>query len=268
MNYEASGNSDRGMVREGNEDSFIVSPELGLFAVADGMGGHNAGEIASRMAIDVLRDYLERTAAGGDVLLGTQDPSYSAAANHLASGIRLANRVIYESAQSNPAWRNMGTTFVAALIEADRLSIAHVGDSRAYLVRGDVIIPLTEDHSMVAEQVRMGLITQEAADASAQRNIITRALGFESAPDVDLCDLPLSAGDRILLCSDGLTNMVHDETIRSIVLGSNEPDEICRQLVEAANRNGGKDNVTAVVVMVRGGALSGLSRMFDWARRN
>jgi protein phosphatase len=255
------------MVREGNEDNFVVAPELGLFAVADGMGGHNAGEIASRMAIDVLRDYLKRTSAGGDVLVGAHNPAYSAAANHLASGIRLANRVIYESAQNNPAWRNMGTTIVAALLEAEQLSIAHVGDSRAYLIRGDSIIPLTEDHSMVAEQVRMGLITREAAEASSQRNIITRALGLQSEPEVDLCDLPLAPGDRILLCSDGLTTMVSDEVIRAIVLGGSETDEICRQLVEEANRNGGRDNVTTVIVSLRGGNRSGFSRMFDWARR-
>ncbi len=268
MNTVSSGYSDRGMVREGNEDSFVVAPELGLFAVADGVGGHRAGEIASKMALDVLQDYLGRTSGGGEVLLGGNDPNYSDTANRLASGIRLASRVIYESAQDNPAWRNMGTTIVAALLEEERLSIAHVGDSRAYLIRGGGIIPLTEDHSMIAEQVRMGLLSPEAAQASTQRNIITRALGFEVDAEVDLCDLLLAQEDRILLCSDGLTNMVSDQMICSIALGSQNPDEICQQLVEEANMNGGKDNVTAVLIMVRSGSLSLLSRMLDWARRS
>lgn len=268
MNVIAAGQTDKGMIREGNEDNFIVAADLGLFAVADGMGGHNAGEIASKMAIDILRDYITRTAAGGDVLLGSHNPAYSDPANRLASGIRLANRVIYESAQNNPAWQNMGSTIVSAIMDNDRLSVAHVGDSRAYLIRGDGMIPLTEDHSLVADQVRMGLITREAAEASTQRNIITRALGFADEPEVDLCDLPVAAGDRILLCSDGLTTMLPDAAILTIILAGRDPEEICCQLVEAANSNGGRDNVTVVLIMVRGGALSGLSRMFTWGRSN
>ncbi len=266
MNSVASGLSDRGMIREGNEDSFVIDSDRGLFAVADGMGGHNAGEVASRMAIDVLRDYISRTVSGGEVLLGGHDHNYSDSANRLASGIRLANRVIHETAQSNTAQRNMGTTIVSAILDDDRLSIAHVGDSRAYLLRNNGLIPLTEDHSLVAEQVRMGLITRENAESSTQRNIITRALGLEQEVAVDLCDLPVASGDLILLCSDGLTTMLADEAITAILLDGQEPEEICRHLVEAANSNGGRDNVTVVVLMVRGGALSGLSRMFNWAR--
>jgi protein phosphatase len=267
MHVISAGFSDQGMVREGNEDSYVVAPDRGLFVVADGVGGHNAGEIASRMAIDVLRDYFDRTANRTEVVLGNLDPGYSDAANRLASGIRLANRVIYESARNNPAWRNMGTTIVAAFLAKDHLSVAHVGDSRAYLIRSGGIMALTEDHSMVAEQVRMGLISREEAEASPRRNIITRALGSETEPEIDLCDIVLMAEDRILLCSDGLTTMVADEVILSIVLGSGAPDEICRLLVEEANRNGGKDNVTAAVILVRGGALSGITRIIDWARR-
>jgi serine/threonine protein phosphatase PrpC len=266
MQTDCSGYSDRGMAREGNEDSFVVAPEIGFFAVADGMGGHNAGEVASRMAIDVLRDYLERSASGGSKPGNGKNPDYSDAANRLASGIRHANRVIYESTRNNPAWRDMGTTIVAALLNDNRLSIAHVGDSRAYLLRGGGIIALTEDHSLVAEQVRQGQISHETAELSSQRNIITRALGLESEPEVELCDLLLAPEDRILLCSDGLTTMVPEATIRSIVLGSGNPDEICRLLVEEANINGGRDNITVAVILVRGGALSGLSRIYNWAR--
>jgi serine/threonine protein phosphatase PrpC len=265
MQTDTSGYSDKGMVREGNEDSFVVAPEIGFFAVADGMGGHNAGEVASRMALDVLRAYLERTTIGS--LPGNgKNPDCSDAANLLASGIRHANRVIYESTRNNPAWINMGTTIVAAILNQNRLSIAHVGDSRAYLLRGGGIIALTEDHSLVAEQLRSGHISHETAEVSSQRNIITRALGSGAEPEVDLCDLLLAPEDRILLCSDGLTTMVTEAKIRSIVLGNRDPNEICRLLVEEANNNGGKDNITVAVILVRGGALSGLSRIYNWAR--
>jgi serine/threonine protein phosphatase PrpC len=266
MQTDTSGYSDKGMVRDGNEDSFVVAPEIGFFAVADGMGGHNAGEVASRMAIDALRAYLERTAIDGSLPGSGKNPDCSDAANLLACGIRHANRVIYESTLDNPAWRDMGTTIVAAILNEDRLSIAHVGDSRAYLLRGGGIIALTEDHSLVAEQVRSGHISHETADVSSQRNIITRALGSGAEPEVDLCDLLLAPEDRILLCSDGLTTMVTEAKIRSIVLGSRDPDAICRLLVEEANNNGGKDNITVAVILVRGGALSGLSRIYNWAR--
>lgn len=268
MHTNSSGYSDKGMLRESNEDSFVVAPKMGLFAVADGIGGHNAGEVASQMALDVLQDYLERNAVVGENLQGSQNPDYSEAANRLASGIKLANRIIYETAQNNPAWRNMGTTIVAAILDKNRLSIAHVGDSRAYLLRGGGLIALTEDHSLVAEQVRLGHLSRQAAETSEQRNIITRALGFESENEVDLCDLLLAPEDRILLCSDGLTTMVAEGTIRSILLGNGNPDEICRLLVAEANLNGGKDNVTVAVIVVRGGAFSGLSRIFNWTRRN
>lgn len=266
MQTDSSGYSDKGMVREGNEDSFVVAPEIGFFAVADGMGGHNAGEVASRMAIDVLRAYLERTAIGDSMHDNGNNPGYSHAANLLASGIRHANRIIYESTLNNPEWRDMGTTIVASILNDNRLSIAHVGDSRAYLLRGGGIISLTEDHSLMAEQARSGHISHETAESSSQRNIITRALGLEAEPEVDLCDLLLAPEDRILLCSDGLTTMVTEAQIRSIVLGSRNPNEICRLLVEEANRNGGKDNITVAVILVRGGALSGLSRIYNWAR--
>lgn len=266
VNCSAAGLSDKGMVREGNEDSILVDSDLNLYVVADGMGGHNAGEIASKMAVDVLRDYISRTAAGGEVLIGSHDQAFSDTANHLASGIKLANRVIYESAQSNPVWRNMGSTIVASLLEGERLSIAHAGDSRAYLIRGDSIIQLTDDHSLVAEQVRQGLISSEDAELSAKRNIITRGLGVDAELEVDLSDLPVTEGDRILLCSDGLSNMLTDQAIAAIIVGYRDPAEICQKLIEEANRNGGRDNISAVIIMVNGRKLSGLSRMFNWAR--
>ncbi|NVN99863.1 MAG: Stp1/IreP family PP2C-type Ser/Thr phosphatase [Geobacteraceae bacterium] len=266
LNCLAAGLSDKGMVRDGNEDSILVAPDLNLYVVADGMGGHNAGEIASKMAVDVLRDYISRTAAGGEVLIGRHDQSVSDTANHLASGIKLANRVIYESAQSNPAWKNMGSTIVAVLLEDERLSIAHAGDSRAYLIRGESIIQLTDDHSLVAEQVRKGLISREDAETSTRRNIITRGLGVDLELEVDLSDLPVTDGDRILLCSDGLSNMLTDQAIAAITQGYRDPLEVCQKLIEEANRSGGTDNISAVIIMISGRKMSGLSRMFNWAR--
>jgi protein phosphatase len=253
------------MVRSGNEDSFIISPELGLFAIADGMGGHNAGEIASKMAIETLRDVIAQTAED-EISPEVIENPISAAAQRLEKGIRLANRAIHEASRNNPAWQNMGTTIVAALLTSERLCIAHVGDSRAYLLRAETIVPLTEDHSIVAEQLKMGLISREMAETSSQRNIITRALGLMTEPEADFSDLHLVPGDRVLLCSDGLTNMVSEDDILSIVHESRNAEAACRRLVDAANRNGGKDNITAVIVTLNEGAFSGLSHFFDRVR--
>lgn len=262
----AAGLTDRGMVREGNEDSILLADDLGLYAVADGMGGHNAGEVASRMAMDVIRDYITRTSRGGEVLLGGHDHAYSDAANRLASGIKLANRVIFESASNSASWRSMGTTIVAALIDGEQVSIAHAGDSRAYLVRGNEIRPLTNDHSLVAEQVRQGLLSKEEAEKSTRKNVITRALGAAADIEIDLCDLAVEDGDRMLLCSDGLSNMIADQGIAAIVRGFREPEEICTKLVEEANRCGGRDNISAVLLMFSRKRESGIARLFGWGK--
>jgi serine/threonine protein phosphatase PrpC len=267
MLVRAEGFTDTGMVREHNEDFLVTDTELGLFAVADGMGGQLAGEIASRMAVDVLKDYIGRAAAGGEALIGARDERYTPAANQLASGIRLANRVIFEAGQSSASMRSMGSTIVAVLLDGDRLAIAHVGDSRVYLIRGGSINQITDDHSLVAEQQRKGLISKDEADSSHLKNVITRALGQDLDVEVDLNELDTMDGDRILLCSDGLTNMVSDEEILTVVTRENDPGRACGILVNKANDNGGKDNVTVVLVyLTSDGFFSGIRKFLGRGR--
>jgi len=267
MNVRAAGKTDTGKVREHNEDAFYCGEVSGLFAVADGMGGQLAGEIASAMAVDVLRDHLERGAAAGEALVGNVDQRHSPTANRLASGIRRANQVIHAAGKSKAAWRNMGSTLVAAQLHDQRLAIAHVGDSRIYLIRGGSIIQLTDDHSLVAEQQRQGLISQAEAERSPLKNIITRALGEGPQIEVDLSDLDLIDGDRILLCSDGLTNMVDDRAILAVVGAEDDPQRACDTLIATANAGGGRDNITVVLVYVAAaGFFTGLRQIFSQGR--
>lgn len=247
MRLLACGQTDTGILRTNNEDNFCVEEGLGLFAVADGIGGSSAGEIASKMAVDVIRDYIMRASTADEPFIGEYDKKNSESANRLASGVRLANKAIYEASQNNAAWRGMGTTVAAALFAEDRLGIAHVGDSRGYLIRANSIVQLTDDHSVVSEQVRQGLLTREEAAESNIRNIITKALGKDLSLDVDIDEIDLMDGDRVLLCTDGLTTMVPDDLILSTVSSVEEPGMVCSRLVDIANKNGGKDNVTVVV---------------------
>lgn len=244
----ACGMTDAGLLREANEDNFCADESLGLFAVADGMGGHAAGDIASTMAVDVLRDSVGR--GGAASLDSGYDGNYSELANRLAQGVRSANRVIHDSARENSSWHNMGTTLSAILSEDHRVGIAHVGDSRVYLIRGNAITQLTEDHSMVGEQVRQGLMSRDEAERSAVRNIITRALGMEPEVEVDMADLEPKDGDRLLLCTDGLHTMVPEGAILDAVSSAPDPDTACRRLIDAALEGGGKDNIAVVVVCI------------------
>lgn len=236
MRLLCHGLSDTGLRRESNEDAFLVEPGLGLFAVADGMGGHAAGEVAAHLATDALREVLLRTGAG--------EPP-----DRLQSAVLEANRRICDSILEHEERRGMGTTLVAALVAEERAVIAHVGDSRAYLLRGDSLHRLTTDHSWVLEQVRMGLLTEEAAERHPMRNIVTRALGSRSLASPELSEVRLEPGDVLLLCSDGLNTMVSDAEIRQILLAhGRDPAGACRALVAAANERGGEDNTTVVVV--------------------
>lgn len=264
MKISAYGMTDTGMVRAGNEDAFLVDEQCGLFAVADGMGGHNSGEVASRMAMEVMHDAIRRAVNGHDsAVVGGIDPHYSRACNLLASAIRLANRAIFEAAASNQGWKGMGTTVAAVLAGAGRLAVAHVGDSRVYLIRDGKISQLTADHSVVAEQLRKGMISAEEARKSNIKNIITRALGQEPQIEVDLQELEPMDGDRLLICSDGLSGMVSDEEIVALINARTSLTPACRDLVEQANAAGGRDNITAVLLAVelKDSLLSGLKGM-------
>ncbi len=251
MNFKAYGKTDVGKKRRKNEDNFDINRDLGLFIVADGMGGHAAGEVASKMAVDVIMDYVKRTIKTDEPYLTGYNSRYSRGGNRLNSAVILANQLISETSNSRDEWQGMGTTLVAAWL-ADRskriLSIANVGDSRAYLLRKNKLEQLTSDHSVVEEQVKSGLISREEADKSSIRNMITRALGFRERVDGDIIEKEVEPGDKLLLCSDGLNGMLSDKQIRSILKLTGSLETTCQQLISAANAKGGKDNITVLIV--------------------
>lgn len=252
MQYLAAARTDTGRKRTGNEDSFCLAPDIGLFVVADGMGGHAAGEVASRLAVDTIQHTLARHLGGSEqTLLGEPRPGISRQGNYLLSSIRLANRVIFEAATSRPDYEGMGTTLVAVLARGDALTLAHVGDSRIYQVREEAIEQLSRDHSLVQEQVDDGLLTPDEAHDSQFRHLITRALGIKSSVDVDVTETPARAGDVLLLCSDGLSDLVEDEEMLAAIREHPDPDEACRALVDRANYRGGDDNITVLIIQVR-----------------
>ena len=243
MSARAFGLTDVGLRRENNQDQLLVDAERGVFAVADGMGGHAAGEVASHIAIEALADASENEG------FASAEMTAEEAGHKLQEAFIEGNRRICQSVTTRGEWRGMGTTIVAMVNLGDRAVIGHVGDSRAYLLRDDRLVRLTNDHSWVSEQVRLGLLTEEEADRHPMRNIITRALGNREDLDVDVAEQSVVPGDVFLLCSDGLNTMLTDDEIRQILSGhASEPEEACRALVDAANARGGEDNVTVVVL--------------------
>ncbi len=251
----AAGLSDVGLLREHNEDSFAVLDRHGLYLVADGMGGHRAGAVASRMAADAMGAFFDSTMRDDATWPFHFDPSLSLEENRLITSIKVANRSIYEESARNPDHRGMGTTVVGVLVlpQSGKVYVGHVGDSRCYRVRGGEIRQLTQDHSLVNEYLRaMPDLPPEQRD-ELPRNVITRALGMTEAVMVDLVADEAKADDVYVLCSDGLSGMVSDDEILSSVLRDDEPEVACRTLVALANDHGGEDNVTAVVVRVLDG---------------
>jgi protein phosphatase len=258
--------TDVGRKRPHNEDNHCVDPELGLYVVCDGMGGRNAGEVASRLGVEVIQKHMREAHFNQDLpMVGEFDRQFSPKTNRLASAIRLANEIIYTAAQSSPGQEGMGTTVVSVVLNGSILSIAHVGDSRLYLIRGETIQPLTSDHSLVAEQVRRGLLTEEQAEQSPQKNIITRALGIDEAVDVELNEVPLMTGDSLLLCSDGLTRGVKPAEILKTIRSEPEPSVASERLVDLANAAGGEDNTTVILITTRKGMTPGIGgRLWNW----
>jgi protein phosphatase len=231
--------TDPGRKRRRNEDAYVLAPPL--FGIADGMGGAQAGEIASRIAAAVVQDSPE----GAD----------GAGAERVVGLIQEANRRVYERSSADEAVSGMGTTMTIALVEDPIVYIGHVGDSRAYLLRGDSLDQLTEDHSLVAELVRSGKLSPEEADAHPQRSVITRALGTDPDVDVDTFAIEARPGDIFMLCSDGLTSMVDDETILAMVQQNRRDlERAAKTLVDAANKGGGEDNITIVLFEIAGDA--------------
>jgi len=246
FNLKVGAVTDTGMIRDINEDHYIIAEDTGLFLVADGLGGHNAGEVASRMAGDVIEDHLNTT---DNPLVGEYEEGFSRNTNRMLSGIRLANTAIYEAGQNISEHQGMGTTISLVLINHDVMTLAHVGDSRIYRIRRGRLERLTRDHTMVEEQVQRGLITKEEANRSRHKNIITRALGIRDTIEIDADEEVLLNHDRILLCTDGLTNMVSEEDILDIILSNgDDPQNACTELVSRANSNGGRDNITVILL--------------------
>jgi protein phosphatase len=242
MKLASHGLTDVGLRREANEDAYLVDVERGLFAVADGMGGHAAGEVASRLAIETLASGLESGASDSEEEMRRS----------LTAVIQAANERIAREIRARESLRGMGTTVVAALCRGTRLVVAHVGDSRAYLVRDGLIERLTRDHSWVNEQVQMGILSEEEAQRHPFRNVITRALGSAEPVAVDTVSRALKGGDILLLCSDGLNGLVLDEVILERVLAaSGDLEKAARSLVDAANAAGGDDNVTVVLLRLQ-----------------
>ncbi|MHB9155977.1 MAG: Stp1/IreP family PP2C-type Ser/Thr phosphatase [Endomicrobiales bacterium] len=254
MTIEYAAKSDVGKVRKNNEDSFAVDEKNGLFVVCDGMGGHNAGEVASRMACDLIIKNMRQTLElkqetdRTQVMFGQNNPRLSDPANRLVSSVRLANQVIYEASHTYSEKSGMGTTVVALLVMENSYVVAWVGDSRVYLVRHKQLQQLTTDHSLVQEQVSKGLMTSEQAENSEFKNILTRALGSAENVEADAVEIPAFDNDYLLLCSDGLTRMVPENKILEAIEGARNTQEAGERLVTLAVEAGGRDNVTVIVV--------------------
>ena len=243
MSYTFVAQTDRGRVRANNEDSVDFDPVSGLAVLADGMGGYKAGEVASAMATGHIKAELSRwlQASGQPVnVRHIRQAAQSCVAN--------ANALILASARDNPDHVGMGTTLVVAIFCGSHLILGHVGDSRCYRLRDGVLLQLTRDHSVLQEQIDAGLLTPAQAALSADRNLVTRALGVEGAAKLELNDFPVQDNDLYLLCSDGLTDMVQDAVIAAALRQRTTLDQMARDLVQMANQNGGRDNIGVVLV--------------------
>lgn len=252
MRATAAGISDVGLQREHNEDSFVVLGEYDLYIVADGMGGHRAGDVASRLATDTIAAFF-RSTAGEDVTWPFHfDSNLSEEENRLLTGIRMANRQIYERSSKSRECRGMGTTVVGALFSPKRrrMYIGHVGDSRCYRLRGSELRLMTRDHSLINDYLLAMPDLTEEQKSELPKNVITRALGMQDQVVVDLQSDEPQPGDTYLLCSDGLSGMIADEEILEILGGTSDIHEACRRLVARANERGGEDNITAVLVRI------------------
>jgi protein phosphatase len=264
----SGGQSDVGQQRTNNEDCFRIVQPLNLFIISDGMGGEAHGEVASAMAVDTV----VKTCMGEET--GTiADPTeaqlgWSDKTRRLFNAAHLANETIYESAQANPQQLGMGATLTAAWLNGEKLSVVHVGDSRVYLLRSGVLQQLTSDHSLVAEQVRRGILTAAEAEHSELQSVLLRALGTQQEVEIDAEEHSLFPGDILLLCTDGLTRMVAEQKIAATLQSESDPGRAAEKLVTLANENGGADNVTVVVVHMRPKESGFLSWLRHGAQKN
>ena len=243
--------TDPGRVRDHNEDCIESRPDIGLFVLADGMGGYNAGEVASGMATSLISDGLQETWQPKNVERLGRDEAKSLSERLIHEQIARANSAIYTTSQNNPECAGMGTTPVVCLFYDNFLTVAHIGDSRLYRLRGESMEQVTRDHSLLQEQLDSGLITPEEAKLSQNKNLVTRALGIDPSVEPELHIYETQPDDTYLLCSDGLSDMVEDEEIRlTLITLKSNPNLTVQQLVQAANDNGGRDNISAMLIRI------------------
>ena len=249
MNYEFCTRTDPGLARENNEDSVAVDEATHLAILADGMGGYNAGEIASGMATTFIKSELGRWLAQAGRQANAREVRRA-----MEICVDNANRSIFNAANSNPQYSGMGTTLVLGVFQDARVMLGHIGDSRCYRLRGDELVQITKDHSLLQEQMDAGLITAEQAATSSNKNLVTRALGVEDAVLLEVNEHRVEPGDLFMMCSDGLSDMVDDQGIAKIMANEGSLEEKVAQLIDAANANGGRDNISVLLARANEGS--------------
>jgi serine/threonine protein phosphatase PrpC len=261
--------SDTGCVRANNEDSYCAAPELNLFILSDGMGGLESGEVASRLAADTILAHVREADANPSLpLAGEPIDGVSEISNRLAGAVRLANQAVHNAALNNSSGQPMGATVVVVQLVDERMSFAHVGDSRIYRLRGNDLEQLTQDHSFVAEQVRNGRMTPEEARTSKLQNVLLRGLGIDATVEVDVNEELAVEGDTILLCSDALTRDLSDDQIAAVLRENEDSQETAKRLIEMAKQAGGGDNITAIVVRLTEKLTGRFSRIGKWFKES
>jgi protein phosphatase len=243
--------TDTGKIREHNEDMLGTDADLGLFVLADGMGGYNAGEVASGIAVKTIINLVKESALREDLSIPDKETGLKRSSIILRDAIHRANKIIYHTSKTQPQCEGMGTTIVACMFHDNKVSIAHVGDSRLYRLRDSRFEQMTLDHSLLQELVDRGFYSQEEAQRATNKNYVTRALGVEQNVDVELHEEPVQRGDYYVLCSDGLSDMVEDEDIHLTISTFNANlDNVAKQLIQLSNDNGGRDNVSVVMAHI------------------
>src|SRR2546428_13393305 len=265
----SGGVTDVGRVRTNNEDCYRIVAPQNLFVLSDGMGGEAHGEVASALAVEtVVKHCLDADANPASLVLGEMQPGWSTKTKRLSTAVHLANENIFKAAEKNPEHHGMGATLTAAWIDGAKLSIAHVGDSRAYLLRSGSLLQLTRDHSLVAEQVRRGILTAAEAEESNMQSGLLRALGAQPEIEVDAEEHTLFPRDVLLLCSDGLTRMVTEPEIAGTLQAETNPTRAAEKLVALANERGGPDNITVVIVRTEKESKGWFSWLLRGSRKN
>ncbi len=267
---EIASHTDPGMVRTNNEDSIASVPDKGLVVLADGMGGYNAGEVASGMATTVLTTELRQLLEDHVPYAVDPQSGQKAAVKMLQQQIAKANTTIYQASQSQPQYAGMGTTLVVALFYDNKVMVAHIGDSRLYRMRGNEFSQVSKDHSLLQEQIDAGMLTKEQAKLSSNKNLVTRAMGIDPAVEAEIHEYETRPGDVYLLCSDGLSDMVSDEDIGMALQALHANLNLAaQQLVQMANDNGGRDNVSVILIKILREYPAGeglASKIFGWFR--